>query len=488
MSLTREQQLVIDTVAQEGPQLVKVKAVAGSGKTYTLVEMIKALNPKSGRYLAYNKAIATEAQEKFAGTNIECSTIHSMAYRAVVSQYGLRVGFFNIRDVRAQGFSYANKKAIHSALENFFLSKYLDPHEFLDSIEGRVSERAREVFMENLDAMSDGNMQCSHGFYLKFFHILLANGTISIPEMDMLLVDEAGDITELTLEIFKLLKAEKKIAVGDPMQNIYSFNNTINAFEALQDEGTELGLTTSFRMASNLATGIQHFIRMHLDDHFEFKGREYPADEPIITKAYIARNNSGLLAEMFRLMEEGKCFHITRPISNILEVPLMLANLGNGKKITEYRFKDVEKLRSTWETSPTAQKFGSVQKYVMHKMSEDEEMKQAYKVVMTHGPMDLNHLAKYATTCAKEKCSLTLTTAHSSKGLEFSAVEIAPDFNDTVEKAIRELDKLSKKQVRYGLNNTEVGKQKQYQEELRLYYVGTTRAMVELTNAKYIGL
>ena len=487
MSLTREQQTVIDTVSQEGPQLVKVKAVAGSGKTYTLVEMIKALNPKSGRYLAYNKAIATEAAEKFAGTNIECSTIHSMAYRAVVNQYGLKVGFFNIRDVQGDGFTYANKKAIHGALENFFLSKYLDPDEFLDSVESKVSDKARAAFMDNLDAMANGTVQCSHSFYLKYFHILLANGTISMPEVDMLLVDEAGDITELTLEIFKLLKAEKKIAVGDPMQNIYSFNNTINAFEVLEG-GTDLGLTTSFRMADNLATGIEYFVRSHLDEDFVFKGREYPADEPIVTKAYIARNNAGLLAEMFRLMDAGRPFHITRPIATILEVPLMLANLGNGQKITEYRFKDVEKLRSYWEKSPAAQKFGSVQKYVMHKFSEDAEMKQAYKVVMTHGPMDLNHLAKYAKSCAAEKCSLTLTTAHSSKGLEFSAVEIAPDFNDTVEKAIRELDKFKKKQERYGLSNVDVVKQKQYEEELRLYYVGTTRAMVELTNAKFIGL
>ena len=487
MALTKEQQAVINTVAQEGPQLVKVKAVAGSGKTYTLVEMIKALQPKSGRYLAYNKAIATEAEAKFAGTNIECSTIHSMAYRAVVRQYGLKVGFFNIRDVRGKGFTYANKKAIHSALENFFLSKYLDPDDFLDTLEGKVSDKARAAFMENLDDMSNGNMQCSHGFYLKFFHILLANETISIPEMDMLLIDEAGDITELTLEIFKLLKAEKKIAVGDPMQNIYSFNNTIHAFEVLTG-GTDLGLTTSFRMASNLATGVEHFVQEHLDPSFVFKGREYEEDEPITTKAYIARNNSGLLAEMFRLMDIGKPFHITRPIANILEVPLMLANLGNGQKITEYRFKDIEKHRSHWEQSLAAQKFGSVQKYVMHKFSEDDELKQAYKVVMTHGPMDLNHLAKYAKGCAKEPCNLTLTTAHSSKGLEFSSVEIAPDFNDTVKKAIYELKKLETKHLRFGLTNTDVTKQKQYEEELRLYYVGVTRAMVELINAKFIGL
>lgn len=487
MALTKEQQAVINTVLQEGPQLVKVKAVAGSGKTFTLVELIKALNPKNGKYLAYNKAIATEAEAKFAGTNIECSTIHSMAYKAVVRQYGLRVGFFNIRDVRGKGFTYANKKAIHGALEDFFLSKCVDPDEFLDDLDSKVSDKARAAFHANLDAMSDGSMICSHGFYLKFFHILLLNGTIEIPEMDILLVDEAGDISELTLEIFKLLKAEKKVAVGDPMQNIYSFNNTINAFEVLE-EGISMGLTNSFRVASNLAVPIEHFVQQHLDPSFEFKGRDYPDNPPIETKAYIARNNSGLLAEMFRLMDAGTVFHVTRPIGTILEVPLMLANLGNGEKITEYRFKEIEKYRAYWEASPDIQARGSVQKYVLNKLKEDEELQQAFKVVMAHGPKDLNDLAKYVKGCAKSKCKLTLTTAHSSKGLEFCSVEIAPDFNDTVDKALRELRKLHKKQKLFGLSIADEKQLKIFEEELRLYYVGTTRGMVELINAKHIGM
>ena len=40
----------------------------------------------SGLYLAFNKAIATEAKEKFPRT-VDCRTTHSLAYRSVVSSY-----------------------------------------------------------------------------------------------------------------------------------------------------------------------------------------------------------------------------------------------------------------------------------------------------------------------------------------------------------------------------------------------------------------
>ena len=64
MKLTEEQQKIIDAVLDDSNHIIKISARAGSGKTAILTEIAKQLGT-SGIYLAYNKSIATEAQQKF---------------------------------------------------------------------------------------------------------------------------------------------------------------------------------------------------------------------------------------------------------------------------------------------------------------------------------------------------------------------------------------------------------------------------------------
>ena len=478
MALTKQQQTVIDTLQKPDVSLVLCPAVAGSGKTHTLVELAKQMPIKSGIYIAYNKSISDEAAIKFKGTPIQCSTIHAMAYRAVVKQYGLKVGYFGVRDVHSingESLSYKAKKALVDTIEDFCLSAEVDPNKYIMNTFSNVSPT---LFLHYLDKLANGEISCNHSFYLKLYHIYLANGEITPPSTDLLMLDESADITALTLEIFKLINAPKKIAVGDEFQNIYGFNKTVNGFKELSDIGVTTKLTESFRVSTKIAPRIEQFVRKHLNPKFEFKGHEYPDDFSITTKAYIARNNSGLLDEMFRLKEDNIPFNTTRPIEAILELPLLLANIGNGRPITDYRYKHIEKLRSAWSESPLLQKkYETVNKYVTRMLSDDDEVQSALKVVYKHGPHDLNKLTAYVRGLSKTKTNLTLTTAHSSKGLEWHEVEIAPDLNEAVTKAlVKTMDaKLS--------HNRKLIKEQE--SELMLYYVAISRAMVKLTNAKY---
>jgi len=475
MALTKQQQNVIDTV-KNNDGIVKVQACAGSGKTFTLVELAKELKPKSGLYIAYNKAIADEAVKKFKGTSIECSTIHSLAYNAVVRQYGLNVGYFGVSSVVPTTLHYKDKVALIASLEKFFLSAHTDPSTYLDEI--HASTKDRDLFWHHLNGMSNGEISCPHSFYLKLYHIFLADGTLPVPTTDILLVDEAGDLTELTIELFKIIKAPKKVAVGDPMQNIYSFNNTVNAFKVLKDEGIQANLTESFRVSSHIAKGIQAFVHKYMDKDFEFIGHEYPKGTEVITTAYIARTNTGLIPQMFHCMENEVPFHTTRKIDQILELPLILANLGNGKPITEHKYKHIEKLRKQWEQSANLQQLSTINSYVSKNLKDDEEAKSAIRLVHAHGPTDLNKLAKYARECAKSPCSYTFTTAHSSKGLEWDQVEIAPDLNDAV---VTALVKIAKAKMSHNNRMVEL-----LQEELRLYYVATSRCKIDLLNARHL--
>lgn len=475
MPRTKQQQAAIDIIKTE--PLVKIKAIAGSGKTYTLTELAKELNPTKGLYLAYNKAIATEAQEKFKDTNIECTTIHAMAYQTVVKGSKIKVGKFGIRNVVEFGnpITYKAKKVLVDSLEDFLLSEFLDPVEYLNNTFASID---KDSFMEHLDLFANGGLQCNHSFYLKLFHIYLANGDIELPQLDLLLLDECGDVTALTLDIFKRLNSTTKVAVGDPFQNIYSFNKTINAFTELK-EGVEVNLTESFRVSTEIAQRIEGFVTKNLDKTFEFKGHIYPETYTPTSKAYISRYNSGLLEEMFRLYEEEISFNTTRKIESILELPLVLANLGNGQPVKGYQFKHLETVRQDWLRSKELQtRYPTVTNYAAYRFKKDEEISQALRVVYTHGPKQLNDLTKFVKASNQVDNGLTLTTAHSSKGLEWDSVEIAPDLNEATTKALVGIAKAKLSKDRKTANLLE--------EELRLYYVGCSRARVELLNAKLL--
>jgi superfamily II DNA or RNA helicase len=80
---TDEQDRAVEKFRTRRP--LKIAAFAGTGKTSTLIFMARSRR-SSGLYLAFNKAIATEAKQKFPQT-VDCRTTHSLAYRSVVSSY-----------------------------------------------------------------------------------------------------------------------------------------------------------------------------------------------------------------------------------------------------------------------------------------------------------------------------------------------------------------------------------------------------------------
>src|SRR5512138_1751033 len=84
---TPEQEAAVAAFAA-GDHIV-LQAGAGSGKTTTLA-MLAAGTRRWGRYLAFNTAIAHEAQRGFP-SNVGCRTAHSMAFQAMGWRYGDRL-------------------------------------------------------------------------------------------------------------------------------------------------------------------------------------------------------------------------------------------------------------------------------------------------------------------------------------------------------------------------------------------------------------
>lgn len=85
---------IFDFLLQRTGNLL-VQAVAGSGKTTTIIEAMRRMQEANPDlvcyYVVFNKANATEAQERLAGTTVTATTMHSLGFRSM-SRMRLRIG------------------------------------------------------------------------------------------------------------------------------------------------------------------------------------------------------------------------------------------------------------------------------------------------------------------------------------------------------------------------------------------------------------
>jgi superfamily I DNA/RNA helicase len=92
MNWSPYQLAIFDAVAHTNDSLI-IEAVAGSGKTTTIVEAINHVpSNQSVCFLAFNKSIATELSKRVTAPNAKCMTLHAAgwaAWRRAVSLEGL---------------------------------------------------------------------------------------------------------------------------------------------------------------------------------------------------------------------------------------------------------------------------------------------------------------------------------------------------------------------------------------------------------------
>ena len=428
MKPTEEQQAIINYV-EETDGLVLVDSVAGSGKTSLLVAIAKQLKPTKALYMAYNKAVATEAAAKFPGT-VECKTTHALAYRHIVVAHRLRVGWFGYRHIKGK-FSYEAKLAIVDSLRGFCLSTHLTVDGY--ALETNLDAKIATAVSKHLTLMYNRDIDCTHEFYLKLFHIGLAEGHINIPGFDFIALDEAGDVNGVTMEIFKLLPTKKRIAVGDAHQNIYRFNETINCFEVMEKDGKLFRLTQSFRVPTGIAKSIQGFCSKYLRTGMQFVGTD-PSDKEVHTSALITRNNGSLIEEMIRCRKAGIKFKLTRKVEDIFKLPLLLCDIKHKGYIKDPVYRHLQSDINDWyATRYGTQAYPNPQSYVASVHKEDNQLQSAYNLFKVYGKAQIVEANKYANAVYKVKdVSYTLTTAHSSKGLEFDQVTIGKDLEATV--------------------------------------------------------
>jgi superfamily I DNA/RNA helicase len=421
-------------------------------------EVTDSLQPKSCLYTAFNKAIVQEGIPRFKGLNVECKTMHALAYRYCNPKGDISdISYKCIKEK----IPYKQKKQVIDAINEFYVSDSTDMFLYMNE-HFPVTKKLRDIALKYIQKMIDREMAPTFNFMLKYFHLCLVAGSVDC-SYDLVILDEINDTTAVTLEIFKLIKAPKKLGLGETNQAIYDFLNLVDGFELLEDESTVLPLTQSFRCSENIARRIQQFMRTDVNPEFKFIG----TDEPVRNgkELYVTATNGSIVRMISERIEAGLGFNLLRGIGEIFAYPMAVVTAGSGKQVyqrqyafLEDEYKEYQKLRTRDYT------------WFQHLLEEvaDQETKTAVNLLLSLKRKGVNLFDLYnKAKNAQVDLMYTIATVFTSKGLEFETVEICDDLNARIQK-IRENGGI------------------QCHEDLvafRCYYVAVSRCGVNLINA-----
>ena len=465
--LTDEQQLVVDTVCSSNDnRIIAVNSIAGSGKTSTGDAIIRAVHPKNGFYTAFNKAIVTNSAARF-GNLVKCKTVHALAWQYIRPS---SIEEFTPNSIK-ENISYEDKLTVINILDGFYRSAFTDIEEYVDL--ATEDEVIKDLVISYAMMMLEGKIPVTFNYLLKCLHLLLLNKELEL-DFDLFILDEAQDTTAVTLEIFKLINSDKKIIFGDKFQNIYTFMDTVNAFEELNDLNL-LRLTKSFRCNPFVAETVEHFGRQYLENDFQFKGNPDVIQEYGASTAYLSRTNASVIERMYTLMTLGFKFHSVRNIDELFALPLVIDTLMQYRVLTDPRYKFLEKEFYKYLSNNC---YGDFTDYLQLNMGSPAIVSACNTVnKFKKLKIDIKYLKERIKACNTDK-RLIVTTAHAYKGLEADTVIIENDLNNSVNNAI-----LSYQDAK---ENFAIDLPREVKEDLNTYYVALSRAKTVLNNVHYI--
>jgi len=482
MQLTDEQRAVIES----NEPILKINAVAGSGKTTTLMEYAERRRDKRILYLAYNKSVADEMRARAAAkflSNVRVNTIHGLAYRyAKGSQYNLtgELSEWEILDRYVPPQERQSKDALLFAwllkeLVNFYLNS---EHRGLDEALLRLYEehsapkaRIRELLAGNdaellgivkniLSDMRGKAIPAVHDFYLKMFQF--SKETLGY---DIILVDEAQDTSGVMISIVNRQPADK-VFVGDTFQQIYAFRYAINSLATVS--APSYLLTQTFRFDDGLAKHLAEKINSAyaiLDENktIRIKGTsdytlfgKQALDKPR-PLAIISRSNLGLFDACLRHLSEGNSrFYFEGGYKGY--------SFMNGRVLSVFYLSEGIKGKVN---DPLVRRFKSLSELKAFAAdTQNKTLGTIIDLVSRYGAkiFDFDRRIKERLT-DKAHADIIFTTTHKAKGQEYDHVEMLED--DFVTRADL------RKAVKNGEDDLPVAK---LREEINVYYVAATRA------------
>lgn len=510
------------SIVHSDDQVIKVKAYAGTGKTFTLKKYAERRSDKKGLYLAFNKELQVEAERKF-DKNVEAYTMHSIAYKSYGGKlahkltgalYPEHLNEIGIKISSNDAINLEYQKAILNSVFNFMYSGdysvtsknfEIEPLQVLLEMEAKLglSEIAEQATVEKIikdintvwEIMSnpdDTRLPATHDVYLKQFHL-----NRNKLNYDFIMLDEAQDTNPVMLSIFENQKTQR-ILVGDSYQSIYQFREAIDGMTKGKAD-KEFKLTRSFRFGQKIADAANTILLLRNEtapiigcgpSEGKIYLRENMSENELFAYknvAIVTRSNAGMFEEAINFASKGvKVFIEGGKIEQEMRSLNNLYLLYNGQKTGDSFLNAILDLKGNAKDA-----FDYLQSYVQERNDQEWylscQMVRRYKNKL---PILLEVL-KDKIVSKREDAQLIVTNVHKSKGLEYDEVILSNDFkvihlfsqkmNDAwiADKPLEKMPTLypHKSVDDYKFLTKEQRREKQLEnEELHLIYVAITRA------------
>ncbi len=283
------QAAIFDACESTNSSLI-IEALAGTGKTTTVIEAVKHLKGKV-LLCAFNKRIADELAGRVGvdgGDLVHVSTLHGLGYRLVQRTFpntqvdnmrGLATALASLKRVGgpiAKSYQWMVKDAmaICKEISPYLISSESHPDEaagkvaeiafsygHFDRIDPRYVEVSAQAVLEGMrqSLVVTGSIDYSDMLFVPL-HKIASSG-----EYDAVIVDEAQDMNASQLYLAQqVLKASGRlIVVGDRHQAIYGFRGAdTGSMDRLREKfkATVLKLPVSYRCPKSIITEAQRFV------------------------------------------------------------------------------------------------------------------------------------------------------------------------------------------------------------------------------------
>ncbi len=361
------QQAVIDWAAQHVNPLAEavalvVEAVAGSGKTTTIVKAA-AVIPSSHRaaFVAFNKKIAVELGEKLPA-HVEAKTLNALGWAAYRSHYkSAQIDARKTHElIREHLPEYVRKIGAELAK---LLGKAKAHIVLPESVRGGSPRGLWHDLIAHYDVSIDTQV-CTTDQFIEFAERLLELGLqdrtrldfddqlympialeLSLPRYDWLIVDEAQDVSHVQREMLvRSLKSDGRlIAVGDTHQAIYGFRGADSAaMQSIRDtfDAESLPLSICYRCPRSVIEIAKQFVP-HIEaaenaaEGEVLHPKSWVLGDFIETDMIVCRNTAPLITVAYTCIKEG------------MPVTVLGRDIGRGlasvvKKVASRRDRDLD--------------------------------------------------------------------------------------------------------------------------------------------------
>jgi superfamily I DNA/RNA helicase len=326
------QQDVFDAV-EYGKESLLIEAVAGSGKTTTIVEAVNLIKPgMKVLFLAFNKRIVEELKLRLPHA-VHCATFNSQGYKAWRKYVGRFVqtngsktwkimkdllcdediekyGSFVRRMVSLAKSAGIGGPLLEDDYENWEALR--NHHNVYIQVEGADYlygiTLAQMVLRESIK-MSRSLVDFDDQIYMPYLN------NARFDKYDLVFSDEAQDTNEVQVELLKrmLKRGGRLVAVGDSGQAIYGFrgadhnamNNIQKAFNCRR-----LPLSISYRCSKAIVRKAQEYVPAiepfeHANEGYVGDIEEYNATDFKPTDAILCRNNAPLVKMAYSFIRRG---------------------------------------------------------------------------------------------------------------------------------------------------------------------------------------